>query len=244
MTTLSYSELVTAVRREGEGIHAAAGLGLDADVPTCGDWDVAALVRHITRVYLSTGVILTSRATEQPQRRPEVPDGDPLEVFGNALDELVTALKDCEGETPVWNWATDQPDLAMFWARRMAHESSVHRFDAQTAHGVVQPIDAEIAGDGLDELVDVIVPRVYARDEITTGATGTISLQSSDDGSWCLELHADGISRMDVINEPDVVVHGTTSALMLAAYSRMPWTSLKTEGDTSVLTGWSETLNF
>ena len=173
-----------------------------------------------------------------------MPDGELLEVFGNTLDELVSALKDCDAETPVWNWASTEPDLAIFWARRMAHESSVHRFDAQTAHGVVQPVDAEIAGDGLDELIDVVAPRVYSRDDIDSGPTGTVSLQSSDDGSWCLELQPSGLTRVDVITDPDVTAHGTTSALLLASYSRMPWTSLETEGDTDLLARWSATMNF
>jgi hypothetical protein len=172
-----------------------------------------------------------------------VPDGDALEVFANALDELVAALKDCDAETPVWNWSENEPDLAGFWARRMAHESSVHRFDAQTAHGVVQPIDAELAGDGLDELVDVVVPRVYERDAIS-GPTGTLALDSSDDGTWCLELEPHGVRRLDVLSDPAVTVRGTTSALLLATYSRVPWTSLETEGDAEVLAGWTTAMSF
>src|SRR4051812_19222186 len=160
MSTPSYSELVAAVRREGEGIHSAASLGVDADVPTCAQWDIAALVRHVTKVYVNTAHLLTTRATERPESRPTIPDGEPLDVFGHALDDLVAALSESEPETPVWNWS-DEPDLAAFWARRMAHESSVHRYDAQAAHGVVQPIDAELAADGIDEFIDVIAPLVY-----------------------------------------------------------------------------------
>jgi uncharacterized protein (TIGR03083 family) len=237
----AYAEFVTAVRREGEGILTAAGLGLDAEIPTL-DWDVEALLRHVGDVYTFTSRVLVSRATERPVR-PGLPDGEALEVFGNALDEVVTALKDCDAETPVWNWAPDQPDLASFWARRMAHESSVHRYDAQTAHGVVQPIDAELAGDGLDELIDVVAPRVYQRDEVT-GPTGSIALYSSDDGTWCIELEPGGIHRVDVLSGPTVTVRGTTSALLLASYTRMPWTSLDTEGDEDLLTAWSAALNF
>jgi uncharacterized protein (TIGR03083 family) len=238
----SYPELVIAVRREGEGIHSAASLGFDVDVPTCKAWAMKDLVRHVTRVYLGITTIVGSRATEPPQEKPQVPDGDPLEVFGHALDDLVTTLQDADADTPVWNWS-DEPQLAGFWARRMAHESSVHRFDAQAAHGVVQPIDAELAGDGLDELIDVVAPRVYQRDDVT-GPTGTIALDSSDDGAWCLELEPHGISRRDVLSEPEVTVRGTTSALLLATYSRVPWTSLEAEGNTELLTEWSKALNF
>jgi uncharacterized protein (TIGR03083 family) len=237
----AYAELVTAVRREGEGILTAAGLGLDAEIPAL-DWNVEALLRHVGDVYTFATRVVSSRATERPER-PGLPDGDPLEVVGHALDELIAALKDCDAETPVWNWAPDQPDLAGFWARRMAHESSVHRYDAQTAHGMVQPIDAELAGDGIDELIDIVAPRVYRRDEVT-GPAGTIALDSSDDGTWCIELEPGGLHRLDVLSEPAVTVHGTTSALLLASYTRVPWTALETEGDTDLLAAWSAALNF
>jgi uncharacterized protein (TIGR03083 family) len=243
MTTPAYSELVTAVRREGEGIATAAGMGFDADVPTCAEWDMASLVRHISKVYAYATQIVTSRATQQPESRPELPAGEPLEVFGHVLDELVAALSDCDAETPVWNWADASPDVGLFWARRMAHESSVHRYDAQAAHGVVQPIDAELAGDGLDELVDVLVPRVYARDKVT-GPAGTVALQSSDNGDWRLELGPDGVQRLEVLSEPAVSVSGTTSALLLASYSRIPWTSLEVDGDIELLTRWTTAMRF
>jgi uncharacterized protein (TIGR03083 family) len=244
MTNPSYSELVTAVRREGEGIHSAAGMGLEATVPTCDGWDVGALVRHVGGVYVWATQLLTSRATEMPDSRNALPDGEPLEVFNDALDDVVAALQEAEAQTPVWNWSANEPHLGIFWARRMAHESSVHRYDAQAAHGVVQPIDAEIAGDGLDELIDVIAPRIYSRDSIDNGPTGTVALQSLDNGDWCLQLEPSGLQRLEVLSEPDVTVHGTTSTLMLALYSRVPWTALETAGDVDVLARWSATLKF
>lgn len=242
MSTPSYAELVTAVRREGEGIHTAASLGCDADVPTCENWSLEGLVLHVADVYTFVTEVLTTRATERPER-PGVPDGDPVAVFEAALDDVINALKDLDAETPVWNWTENQPHLAGFWARRMAHESSVHRFDAQAAHGVVQPIDAELAEDGIDELIDVVAPRVYVRDQLA-GPAGTVTLASSDNGDWNLQLESSSISRIDPPKEPDVTVHGTTSALLLALYGRVPWTSLETAGDLDLLSAWTGVLNF
>jgi uncharacterized protein (TIGR03083 family) len=243
MTTPSYSELVTALRREGEGILAAAGMGLDADVPTCEEWNVAALVEHMSRLYSRIGYLVSNRITQRPESVPDLPAGEPLEVLSGLLDELVIALTECEADTPVWTWVFDGVGVAAFWARRMAHESSVHRYDAQAAHGVEQPIDAELAGDGLDELIDTIAPRIYGRDEVS-GPTGTVALQSSDDGLWCLDLEPAGIRRLDVLSDPTVTVSGTSSALLLASYSRLPWTSLEVTGDADLLTRWTTAMAF
>jgi uncharacterized protein (TIGR03083 family) len=242
VTTPSYAELVTAVRREGEGIHTAASLGCDPDVPACSGWTVRDLVRHVVDVYGFVTEVLTTRATDRPER-PAVPAGDPAEVFEAALDGLVSALQAADADTPVWNWTVHEPHLAGFWARRMAHESSVHRFDAQAAHGVVQPIDAELASDGIDELIDVIGPRVYLRDGVS-GPTGTVTLASADDGSWHLMLEAQAITRLGPLKEPEVTARGTTSALLLALYSRIPWTSLETTGNVDLLTTWTTDVNF
>jgi uncharacterized protein (TIGR03083 family) len=240
----SYAELVTAIRREGEGIRTAAELGGDAEVPTCDGWSMTDLVEHVTRFYLRVTRLVGERMTEPDGDWPTLPRGDLVAVFSDALDGLIATLQDATADTTVWNWAYGERGEAAFWARRAAHESSVHRYDAQKAHGVVQPIDAELATDGLDELVDVLAPRIYARDEITSGPVGSVALSSSDDGSWCLELDTSSVRRLDVLSQPTVTVRGTSSALLLATYSRAPWSSLDTEGDVSLVEAWTAAMNF
>jgi uncharacterized protein (TIGR03083 family) len=243
LSTPSYPELVTAIRREGEGLLAAAGMGLDADVPTCAGWDVAAVVNHVSGIYARVGFLVAERIAQAPESIPGVPAGEPIEVLSGLLDELVLALSECDADTPIWTSVFDVPGGAAFWARRMAHESAVHRFDAQAAHGVVQPIDSELASDGIDEMIDVIAPRLYVRDKIS-GPTGSVRFHSSDNDTWQLQLEPDGLHRIDAVDEADVTVNGTASALLLAAYSRMPWTSLEVHGDADLLTRWSTAMSF
>jgi uncharacterized protein (TIGR03083 family) len=243
VTTPAYSELVSAVRREGEALLTAASQGQDAAVTTCGDWTVADLARHVWQVYANVTLYVSSRATERPDKLPEMPDGDPVELLRAQLDELVTALSECPPDAPIWTWVVDAPGNALFWARRMAHESSVHRFDVQDAHGVRQPIDAELASDGIDELIDVLVRRVYTRDDVA-GPAGSVLLRSSDADTWCLQLEPDGVKRLAVLTTPDVTAQGTSNALLLACYGRIPWRSLETEGDVPLLERWSGAMKF
>jgi uncharacterized protein (TIGR03083 family) len=243
MSTPPYSELVAAVRREGAGILAAAQLGLDAPVSTCPDWDVEALVRHICLVYSRAEHVVSHRLTQRPDEFPAVPDGEPLTVLEAMLDDLVTALQEADADTAVFVWPDNVDPTATFWARRMAHESSVHRFDAQIAHGMQQPIDAELAADGLDEFIDVITPMLYDRNG-GTGPVGTVELLSTDDVSWCLGLEPDSVERLEVLSEPSASARGTSSTLLLAVAGRVPWTSLTVEGDIELLNKWSASLNF
>jgi uncharacterized protein (TIGR03083 family) len=243
VTTPPYSELVSAIRREGEALLTAASQGDDVPVPTCGDWRMSDLVRHVWQVYANVTLYVTSRATERPAQLPQLPEGDPVELLRAQLDALVTALSDCPPDTAIWSWRPDRPGDATFWARRMAHESSVHRFDAQNANGVRQPIEAELAADGIGELIEVLVRRVYERDNVT-GPTGTVVLRSTDADTWCLQLEPDGIRRLDVLTAPDVTAHGTSNALLLGCYGRIPWSSLETEGDTALLERWTSGMQF
>jgi uncharacterized protein (TIGR03083 family) len=243
MTTPPYAELVAFVRSEGEAIVSASRQGVDAPVPTCGDWTVADLCRHVGRVYAYVAHIVEHRLTSASDVRPDPEDGaDPVEWVAETLDDLVAALGGCDADTPMWNWSPE-PHVAAFWARRMAHESAVHRFDAQRAHGVAQPVDADLAADGLDELVDVLLPRVAARDSLSPPAA-TFVFESVEDGAWRVRTDEGGVSRADVDAVPDVTARGTTSALLLAAYNRVPWTSLEVVGDTGALDAWSRTFRF
>ncbi len=241
-TTPPYAELVSAIRREGEALLAAASQGLHTAVPTCGDWTIADLLRHVWQVYANVTLYVSSRATERPDKLPEPPDGDPLDLLRHQLDDLVTALSECDPDTPIWTWVFNGHGDATFWARRMAHESSVHRFDAQNAHGVRQPIDAELAADGLDEVIDVIARRVYQRDNVA-GPVGTVVLRPSDAEVRHLHLEPEGPRRLDIITAPDVTAHGTSNAMLLATYGRMPWSSLEVDGDRSLLESWSAAMN-
>jgi uncharacterized protein (TIGR03083 family) len=232
---------VAAVRREGQAIVAAGGQD-DVPIPTCGDWQTADLLRHVAQIYEWVAHVVGDRVTARPDKPEIAGDVDLVEHLADRLDDLVAALSSTDPDTPVWNWSSE-PDVAAFWARRMAHESAVHRYDAQRAHGLAQPIDAELAHDGFDELLDVIAPRVLERDGSTPDAA-TYSFLATDEGAWHVRLGPDGIERLDVAKEPDVTVRGTTSALLLATCNRVPWSSLDVEGDTACLDAWSAALRF
>lgn len=243
MTTPSYAELVAAVRQESEALLAAARTDLDAPVPTCGDWQLADLLAHVTGVFTWVSAILLDRAPDRPLRMEEPTPAEPAGAFENALEELIGVLGDADAETPAWNWSGDNL-TASFWARRMAHEVAVHRFDAQRAQGVAQPIDPELATDGLDELVDLIVPRVAKRRTGGTPPDGTYLFCATDEGEWPLRVEDGALSRLELARDPDVTVRGTASALLLAAYGRVPWSSLEVDGDATLLDGWSAGFRF
>ena len=243
MDTPSYSELIATIRKEGEAILATARFGVAEAVPTCEGWEVDDLLLHLGRVYCRAATLVSDRSTTQQDYPPEpAPGTDPIGYVTDALDDLVEALSSADADTPVWNWSGES-QTAAFWARRMAHESAVHRYDAQRAHGVAQPVDDDLARDGLDEMIDILLPRIVARDAVKL-PEATYLFTASDDGEWPVRLGPEGVERLDVAKEPDVTVRGTPSALLLGCYNRIKWTSLEVEGDAALLDSWSQLLKF
>ena len=241
MSTPPYAELVAFVRSEGEAIVSASRQDAGAVVPTCPEWTIADLCAHVGSIYGYVAHIVSERLTSASDVRPEPADGaDMVEWLESQLDELVTALSGCEADTPMWNWS-GEPYVAAFWARRTAHESAIHRYDAQRAFGIAQPVDADLAADGLDEFIDLLLPIVVAHHGFELPAA-TYALESVEHDRWLVRTGDGGSGRAEPDTAADVTARGTSSALLLALNNRVPWTSLEVEGNAALLDDLSRIL--
>jgi uncharacterized protein (TIGR03083 family) len=129
---------------------------LGAAVPACPGWQVRDAVRHLGSVHRwTTAIVRTSEL--QPQPEPEVTDGALADWFAEGADELTGALRAADPAAPCWSFTADR--TVGFWLRRQALETAVHRWDVQSAAGEPDPIDAELAWDGVREVVDLMLPR-------------------------------------------------------------------------------------
>jgi uncharacterized protein (TIGR03083 family) len=130
---------------------------LDAAVPTCPEWTVADLTRHVAQVYLHKAEII--RHGKQPQEWPPAgfAEGDPLELLDQAYAQLRTEFANRKPSDASNTWYG--PDQTVgFWIRRMAQETVIHRIDAELGAGApVTPVPADLAIDGVDELLKVFV---------------------------------------------------------------------------------------
>ncbi len=231
------STYIAHLRRDGNALADAARGNLEAVVPSCPEWKVGDLVAHITHVYFHKNAVMTAGGTEKPNVQFEDPPGDD-ELIGwyeKTLGRLVTTLEEKDPEDECWTFFG--PKRLGFWHRRMAQETAMHRWDAEAAAGEPRPIDSELATDGIDEMLRVMIPA----DEIPyEGAPGTIHLHRTDgDGEWLVTLERGKVPATRRGHEKgDAALKGVASDLLLLVWRRLSPKDVETFGDQALVDGF------
>ncbi|CAA9266381.1 MAG: hypothetical protein AVDCRST_MAG41-2653 [uncultured Corynebacteriales bacterium] len=207
---------VAALRREGAAFAAAAGAAdPDDDVPTCPGWTVRRLVSHLSRVHRSAVIGVLDGTVEPPAlaaRPPE--DAQLLAWYRDGLEKVLRVFADAE------------PHLADFWPRRMAHDTTVHRFDAElAAYAKGGGFDAALAADGVGEVVESML-RLRAAEEPLASARGDVLVECTDTGdSWLVRLEPGSVSAERPRTRPrrfDARLSGPAADLYLVLWGRLP----------------------
>jgi predicted lipid carrier protein YhbT len=113
----------------------------------------------------------------------------------------------------------------------------VHRWDAQTATGISEPIDHALAVDGIDEFFALIL--FWKRESTLHGAGESIHLHATDgDGEWFVRLATDGVIVTKEHAKGDVALRAPASDLLLFLYGRVGPVVGESFGDASLLERW------
>jgi uncharacterized protein (TIGR03083 family) len=179
---------LTCLQRDSARLAEVGRMGLGADVPSCPDWTVETVLRHVATVYLHKIEIL--RLGKQPDPwPPNLDDRDALELFDEARTSIVPALEAAGTDLATWTFSpTDQ--TSAFWYRRMALETAVHRVDAELAHKVVTPVDGELALDGIDEVLTLMLGGPWWEEGDTKNPVDATIRITSEGRSWTVRVDA------------------------------------------------------
>src|ERR1019366_6282326 len=144
-------------------------------IPTCPEWTLRQLVTHVGRAHRWAAEI-TRRRSDAIIPFREVPDGKLPDDRAEQRAWLNAGAVGEAGSDLVWSFTGPAP--AGFWIRRMAHETLVHRADAQLAAGAEpEPvIEAEIAADAIDEWLMLLTGGLGNSDERTKALTAGAGL--------------------------------------------------------------------
>ncbi|MFI1796151.1 maleylpyruvate isomerase family mycothiol-dependent enzyme [Streptomyces sp. NPDC020379] len=266
MTKLSYDRYCSEVLAQTALMRAALrGADLAATVPTCPDWTLAQLVLHVGRAHRFAESLVRTRTTEFEVRAEEFSaesgPGDPSPGDETALggwllagaETLVSTLREAGADAPVWTFAESR--TADFWARRMTHETAIHRADAQRTAGIEFTIDPEVAVDCLDEWLEMSTyPAVLERKPELKGLLGpgrTIHLHATDTpaeaaAEWFVDLTGERMAWRRGHEKAAVTVRGPVADVLAVFYHRQPIADGRVEvlGDRALLDLWLETASF
>ncbi len=204
-----------------------------ASIPTCPDWDSLKLLRHLARVYAMASIALRTSADEKPPEFPIAPREltDALSWFDNRLADLHDALSTEDNVGPVWSWIG--PVEPGWWARRVAHETAIHRLDMEHAlveidgdHSGDLLFDPMFAADGIDEMLTVLFEGT--RDWSRENHSGRVLYHAADAGrTWLVTYHESRPPEVGVPQDPalardevDSTVAGTADAVYRKVWGR------------------------
>jgi uncharacterized protein (TIGR03083 family) len=238
MEHAAYLEVVTA---QAAALAAAARtVGPDVTVPATPEWTMAKLVKHTgtTHAWARANVERGGEFANPGELDLGLPasPADYPDWFEVGAAAFVATLAALDPEAPAWSWGVDQH--ARFWSRRMAHETTIHRWDAESAPGEQAPVAAALAVDGIDERLENLVPSMEfnpAGSGALAGTGETIHLHCTDlDGEWLLRFAPDGFTFSREHAKGDLAVRGPAGDLLLWLVGRRSLDGLDTFGDTAV----------
>ena len=230
----------------------------DADpatpVPTCPEWTLQQLFRHVGRGNRWAAQIVADRRDTALSPR-EVRDGKPPDDRDAAIDWLnagaALILDSVDGvgaDTEVWTFIGPRP--AQWWIRRRLHEATVHKADAAIALGIDVELAPQVAADGIDEWLERVAVETNAESS-PLDAGRTLHLHATDDalgaaGEWTITGTGDGIAWSHEHGKGDVALRGGAKDLLLAVVRRKSAADggIEVFGDTAVWDGWLDRTPF
>lgn len=223
-----------ATARDGEAFASVChDLHLGAPVPSCPGWSVADLVYHLGEVHhFWRTMVAERRDTWEGYEQPHRPiDAELVSWYRRGLADLLGVLREVDPAQPNWTWSTDA--TAGFVIRRMAHETSIHRWDAEHAAGLDTGVEPHLASDGIDEFL------MWFAAEARDGAArpgGSVHLHCGDvAGEWTVRMDADGRYEIERAHaKGDCAIRGSASDILLALWRRRPASTVDIVGDADV----------
>jgi uncharacterized protein (TIGR03083 family) len=229
-SSLAFDEHLAALETAGDRLVATAEeAGMEAPVPTCPAWTAHALVAHQAMVHRWAAAHVRgddpARVPNQTEIRTSV--ADLSGYYREGLAALVSALRDAPPDLEAMTFLNDAGRPRDFWARRQAHETTIHMVDAMAAKLGRPPtaneaaIDRSLAVDGIDELVRGFFTR--GRSKLYDGTEYTVAVEARDAARrWVLHV----AERLTV--EPgdhpgdgsEATISGRAAELYLALWNR------------------------
>ena len=243
-TSLTFLEPTSAIATAGRRlVNRAETAGEDAEVPTCPGWNVRTLLAHQAMVHRwATAHVSGADPAALPSQTEIGKSVDDLHAYCvEGLQGLLDALDAAPADLDAMVFLRDTPPPRDFWARRQAHETTVHSVDAMAAAlgRVPTPdeaaIDRDLALDGIDELLAGFFTR--GRSKLFDGEAFTMLVAPDDsDRQWHIHVAENLTISAEPTQPPRLSISGPAAAIYLGLWNRGDELTLR--GDKTVMDRW------
>jgi uncharacterized protein (TIGR03083 family) len=219
---MNHGELV---QQESSRILAAYEQNAAGRVPWSDRWSVATVARHVGGTHHVVAQVVEGRPDADfglfaSLVTPEKSSPEFAAWFANGTELLLEQLDGAPASDPCWNWYEAHAGRVEFWSRRMLHETVIHRWDAQMgATGSADPVDQDVAIDGIDEFLDVFVGARRTADGSASGPTVLVKCTDTT-ASWTVTLPEASREVERGEHAAEVSVSGAATDLLLFLWGR------------------------
>lgn len=183
---LAFARYQTTLEQDFARIWELADQARYEPVPGCPGWRGEDVLRHTAEVYLHKVEAIRRQERPDPWPPEHLGGEDALDLLDDAHRRLVAAFAAHDPNDPAWTWYP--PDQTVgFWIRRMAHETAVHRHDVERAAGQTTAVAADLAVDGIDEVLELMLAGDWSPYVVDAASGGTV-LVSSGGHDWAVTL--------------------------------------------------------
>lgn len=263
MPGLDFERYCAEIVAQTELLSAAIdGADMTVRVPSCPDWNVGQLIRHLGGAQRWAADMVRTGATaplpdDHFRDLSAYPHEDPAVLvpwLADSATDLAHALRAAGPDAPVTTGPI--PDgVAGFYARRFTHETAIHRADATLALGEAYTLKPSVAIDGLDEWMELgSLPmhfelHPWTRELLSPGRTLHFHATDTapDDGAeWVVDLTGDVLAWRRAHEKSAVAVRGPVVELLLVVYRRRSPRDGTVEvlGDSDLLDYWLDRVSF
>ncbi len=247
---MDVSKYIEYVASEGDLFASAVEHGgLNVPIADCPGWDMRELAHHLGMIHLwaAANIVfpepdwldvkdLPDLVQYWPELAAAYPeDADAASWYRATHANLLEVLRSTPVDHECFSFLPAPNPLTM-WARRQASEIAIHRFDAQSAHGLPSHFDPHFAADMLDELLCGFAIRPGTLD---MEAPQVMHVHANDtEAHWYVSLGPESTETSREGDRADLTLTGSAADLYVKLWNRTPDTNLEMSGNTDLVDLW------
>lgn len=219
---------------------------LSTPIPHLEGWTVHSVLGHtgwVTRYVVNCVNASPDRAPSRASVGEPPVGADVVDWFVDGANAALEVLSNVDLDTMSPTWTGPQP--TSWWLRRLTHELAMHRWDCEAAITAPTPIDAQLAVDGMDEVLEVFAPNRLQFD-VLDSPDRTIHLHATDleGGEWMIFLGQSALTWERGHAKGDAVARGSASDLLALMWGRLTPEDVEVFGDETLLDQWQKAARF